>query len=233
MVLISLGLALVGFRWQGDWQVLEGGDPPLPAMEAAGPDGRACSRAGWFTPEAVVLGAAFLLAFGYGGLFQTLLPLRSGLLLGFDAGDIALLMTAGYGADLLLLIPVGWLSDRKGKHRILAGGLASLLLGTLLFGSGRGPFSMHLSSILLGASLSTWMMPAAIVAARRGRRTRGKALGLYRFVVDIGYILGPVMLGFIVEHQGYRVAGMVFAGLVGSILLLILSWTTLTSKNPG
>ncbi len=92
---------------------------------------------------------------------------------------------------------------------------------------------MHLSSILLGASLSTWMMPAAIVAARRGRRTRGKALGLYRFVVDIGYILGPVMLGFIVEHQGYRVAGMVFAGLVASILLLILSWTTLTSKNPG
>jgi MFS family permease len=202
-------------------------------MEAAGPDGRACSRAGWFTLEAVVLGAAFLLAFGYGGVFQTLLPLRSGLLLGFDAGDIALLVTAGYVADLLLLIPVGWLSDRKGKHRILAGGLGSLLLGTLLFGSGRGPFSMHLSSILLGASLSTWMMPAAIVVTRRGRRARSKALGLYRFVVDIGYILGPVMLGFIVEHQGYRVAGMVFAGLVASILLLILLWNAPTSENAG
>ncbi len=233
MVLISLGLALFGLRWQDDWHVLERGDPPLPAMKKAGPDGRACSRAGRFTPESVVLGAAFLLAFGYGGMFQTLLPLRSGLLPGFDAGDIATLMTAGYVADLLLLIPIGRLSDQKGKTRILAGGLASLLLGALFFGNGRGPLSLHLSSILLGASLSTWMMPPALVAARRGRQRRGKALGLYRFVVDSGYILGPVVLGFIVEHQGYRVAGMMFAGLVASVLLLILSWTTLTAENPA
>lgn len=131
-------------------------------------------------------------------------------------------MTGGYVTDLLLLIPVGFFSDRAGRDRLLAGGLLALLFGALWFAIGTGTFTMGLVAVWCGAALSTSMMPPAVLAARADRRTRGKILGLYRFVTDTAYILGPAMLGFVAEHQGYRAAGMALASVVAAVLVSVI-----------
>jgi MFS family permease len=232
MAVASLAVVQFVIRWQAGWQGYPENEPLSPApVEEVAQDAASGARSACHSVEAAILGGSFLLSYGYNGVFQTLLPLRSGLELGLDAGQIALVMTGGYMANILLLIPAGWLGDRIGKAHTFLGGLLLLLLGAVSFGAADTLFLMSLCSILLGSSFCTWMMPAAMLGARADRRRRGKVLGLYRCVIDVGNICGPLTLGVIAGYQGYRTAGTVFAGLAAGILLWFLKRIPLTSKN--
>jgi MFS family permease len=234
MAVLSMAVVQFGICWKAKWQDSPDGEPVSPAtVDVSADRGEINHRPMWHSVEAAILGGSFLLSYGYSGVFQTLLPLRAGLALGLAADRIALLMTVGYITNILLLVPAGWLSDRIGKARTLLGGLFLLLLGAVLFGAGDTIFLMALCSILLGASFCTWMMPAAMLGARASRQRRGKVLGLYRCVIDVGNIFGPLTLGVIAGYQGYRAAGAVFAGIAACVFLLFLTRISLVSKNSS
>jgi len=54
--------------------------------------------------------------------------------LGFSARQLGLLFSAFFWSYALLQIPIGWVADRFGAQRILAGGLAIWACATMLVG---------------------------------------------------------------------------------------------------
>ncbi len=99
--------------------------------------------------------------------------------------------------------PLGRLSDRVGRRRLMAIGLA-------MAGAVAGIFPLLPNIALLGA---LWTLEAlcisaavpaegALVADLTGGARRGMAYGLYSFAVGIGATLGPLLGGWAYDHLG-------------------------------
>jgi len=97
--------------------------------------------------------------------------------------------------------PLGRLSDRVGRKRLMVAGLALAGLVAVIF-----PFLPHL--VLLGAF---WVLEAlcisaalpaegAMVADITGGAQRGTAYGLYSFAVGSGATIGPLLGGWVYDH---------------------------------
>ena len=103
------------------------------------------------------------------------------------------------------LLLMGRFSDLYGQRRIY-------LLGFLIFtiGSALCSFSPTIHFLIgsrmiqgLGASALMANSPA-IVATAFPEQERGKALGMLGSVVSAGFLTGPILGGFLVEHLGWR-----------------------------
>ncbi len=99
--------------------------------------------------------------------------------------------------------PLGRLSDRVGRRRLMAGGLAVAGIVAAIF-----PSLPHVA--LLGA---IWTLEAlcvsaavpaegALVADLTGGDRRGRAYGFYSFAVGLGATLGPLLGGWLYDHRG-------------------------------
>jgi hypothetical protein len=74
--------------------------------------------------------------------------------------------------------------------------------------------------MLLGVVFAAWMMPPLLLAERLPGGLTGRRLGWYRFVVDAGFVAGPVGFTALVDAAGFGAAGM--AGtLLGAAALLV------------
>ncbi|WP_188633732.1 MFS transporter [Lentibacillus kapialis] len=146
---------------------------------------------------------AFLPAFGYGFLEATLhgiFPVY-GLRIGHDINILSLIIPFFAGASIMTQIPLGVLSDRVGRRKILlsvvSGGIIAFLIAALFETSVIALFaSFALSGMLVGSlySLSiaymTDLLPASLLPA--GNLMTGISFG-------IGSLIGPYMGGLFIE----------------------------------
>ena len=169
-------------------------------------------------PVRVVLyGVPFAVFFGLGAMPQTLVPLigagahhlsasRIGLALG--AGGLFRFLGAGLG---------GVVADRVGRKPSLLPGLAISALGIAIVGVS-GPTWMWVAAIALmsfgsyGITVGATMLADLVGVSGVGRR-----LGSFRFVGDLGLILGPLAGGIIYERFGAGAAVACVAGLIGIV----------------
>jgi MFS family permease len=134
-----------------------------------------------------------------GGRF-TVFPLLAAAEFGYGARSIGALFTAMALINLIGLGPAATLTDRVGrKAAILPSGLVTAAALALIAWTGD-------STVFLGAALllavGTSIMgpaPAAYAADVAPRQVRGLAMGLYRSAGDLGFVVGPVLLGAIAD----------------------------------
>ena len=128
--------------------------------------------------------ASFILSFTWSGFLATALPLYGGEVVGLPSSSLGMVFSAGLLADLALLLPVGWLSDRLEYRVVLTPALLLMAVMLAWFPYAQSLWALLLVSIGMHTSFAAWGMPSAALAqAARGGDLR-RAMGIYRFLVD-------------------------------------------------
>ena len=165
--------------------------------------------------------ATFALATGWAGTLSTLFPLYGARALGLPADAIGQAVSLSLLADILCLSFTGWAADHFGRRAILLPALICLGLGSALLPQTRGPLGYLAVGFLLGAPFAAWMMPPLLLGELLPGGLSGRRLGWYRFVVDAGFVAGPVGLTVIAEAAGFGAAGLAGAVMAGAALLAV------------
>jgi len=103
------------------------------------------------------------------------------------------------------LLLMGRLSDLFGQRRIYLLGFLTFTLGSAFCGFSPTIYFLIGSRMLQGLGASALMANgSAILTTAYPEEDRGKALGILGSVISAGFLTGPILGGFLVEHLGWR-----------------------------
>jgi EmrB/QacA subfamily drug resistance transporter len=103
------------------------------------------------------------------------------------------------------LLLMGRLSDLFGQRRIYLLGFLIFTVGSALCGVSPTIYFLIGSRMLQGLGASALMANGpAVLTAAFPEEERGKVLGIVGSVVSAGFLTGPILGGFLVEHLGWR-----------------------------
>lgn len=132
--------------------------------------------------------------------------------LGLSLALIGLLGTVGGVTQLLTALPVGILSDRIGRPRLMRAGLFTATCATMLFSLADGPLLLFVGRVLLALSMvATFQIGAAHLGDITPRGGRSFAFGCYATAMGLGFALGPLLGGQIAERYSTQAAYQVAA----------------------
>lgn len=140
------------------------------------------------------------------GVRNTILPLYAASALGLGGFSIATAIAAMALTGFVVMAPGGALGDRIGRRRVISIGLAAIAIGDLVFLLTGDYLSFLLVAAAIGCgdffSSSQTALLSEIVPAEQ----RTMALSGYRFSSDLGALIGPVLLAFVMDHAGVEAA---------------------------
>lgn len=173
-------------------------------------------------PSLAILAAAAggVIAIAYATVDQFVIPVRGSREFGLDRGGIAQLLMLAQVVDILALLPLGALADRRGAQPVLGGVLLvfALALGLVAFGS--LPL-VAAGCLLFGLGMAGWTLPVGILRSVTPPAQVAWRTALYRVAVDGGMCLGPVLSGLLTgRHAGVLPAVMMLASVATGVALL-------------
>ena len=122
-----------------------------------------------------------------------------------SATQLGLLLSAFFWTYVTAMTPAGWLAERYGARRVLAGGVVIWSMATLLTGFANGLITLLLLRLLLGLGESTAFPSASKVLAREVPQNQ---LGMANGVLSFGYLVGPAigtfLGGMLMAKVGWR-----------------------------
>ena len=165
--------------------------------------------------------ATFVLSFIWSGFVSIALPLFGGEVVGVSTSTLGLVFTAGLLVDLVLLLPIGWLSDRLECRVVLTPALLLLASTLALFTQAQSLGALFLVSICLHTGFAAWGMPAAALALCTPRARLARTMGIYRLLVDGAVVIAPWLIGTLIGLYGYGLPAWLTAAVVALTALLI------------
>jgi len=131
-------------------------------------------------------------------------------------------MNIGY---LLTAYPAGSLSDRVGRHGMLAGGYAVLAVANVVLASVEAAGTVLSGAVLWGVHMGlTQGVLAALVADTAPAHRRGTAFGVFHLVTGLAVLLASLVAGWLWQSVGSAWtfgAGAVIAALCVPIVLIL------------
>ena len=182
----------------------EAADRPEPAARAGGP---------WLALLAGTAGAA--VALSYATVDQFVIPVRGSREFALDRTGIARLLMLGQVVDILALLPLGALADRRGAPRVLGGVLLVFAAAMGLVAFGTLPM-MAVGCVLYGMAMAGWTLPLGILRSVTPPAQVAWRIALYRVAVDGGMFVGPVFAGLLMAR---------FSGALPAALIVVLTLT--------
>ena len=152
------------------------------------------------------------------------------MLAGYSIGSqyfIAGLMTALFGVMQFFAAPLlGDLSDTYGRKKLLTVGVGVLAVAQLFFAAGVALVSLpllFLSRIVAGVAGANFSIVQAAIADITKPENRARNFGLIGGAFGLGFILGPLIGGYIVALTGNPALPFLFAGCLGIFNVLFIS----------
>jgi MFS family permease len=128
--------------------------------------------------------------------------------------------------SLCLALPIGLLSDRIGRCRVIGGGILAFALGMFSVGAARGLPLLLVGCLLFGAAgVATFPIGAALLGDVTAPGQRALAFGLYTTAMGVGFTIGPLIGGQVAGRVGTAAAfsaGAIIALTAGALAFLIL-----------
>ncbi|MBS0366686.1 MAG: MFS transporter [Proteobacteria bacterium] len=147
-----------------------------------------------------------------------------------DASQLGWVLSAFFWAYVPLQPVMGWLADRIGAARVLAGGFAAWSVATLLTACSRGLTSLVGLRLLMGAGESvTYPSALTLLAQRVADRERARATAVMQVGAVLGPALGTLLGGWLMIRYGWRA---MFLVLGTASLLWLLPWSRQLRANP-
>lgn len=146
---------------------------------------------------------------------QSLVPIIAYTVVGLSVGQLGGLMGAVTFTNLILVTIVGRLSDRIGRKRVIVPGLLVVAVSQPVYAMTSSQVTFVLVTLLTGVALGfSGPTPAAYMADVAPADGRGTAVGIYRTFGDLAAVIGPIGLGWLVDHTGYQAAVLTLAGVM-------------------
>jgi len=165
-----------------------------------------------------------LVFFTRAGSRQTIMPLLATEKAGMSATQLGFLFFLMTTINLILVMPAGAVTDRFGRKAVIFPGAFLTLLGLSLFAWTSTPLAYFGAAFLLGlGSGLIGSSPAAYAGDMAPPGKTGTTLGLYRTFGDVGFIIGPIFLGWAADVFNQRfgdLLGMSFALELNALMLL-------------
>ncbi len=149
-----------------------------------------------------------------GGLF-TVIPILAKDRLDLSVAAIGFALMLGSVSGLVAAYPLGWVTDRYGRKAVIVP--ATIVSGSsmLLYCFAPSYSWFIVASIVWGVAISALgTAPAAYAADSAPPGMNAAAMSTFRMIADAGYVVGPLLLGLIVDLFGAVTALVVAAVLV-------------------
>ncbi|MGY5874927.1 MAG: MFS transporter [Candidatus Thorarchaeota archaeon] len=173
------------------------------------------------------------------GVRSTLVPLFAANNLGLDSSSIGLVLTVGAITTTLTIVPMGSISDRVGRKLPLALCLILTAGITLIIPFSTDILTLSIALAIYGAAIGLSGPSAAYVTDVSPQDKIEISMGLYRMFSDFGFVVGPLLLGFLADITATPVVGESHSGLIGvfpfvvaSILLVAAFFVLLKADDP-
>jgi MFS family permease len=137
--------------------------------------------------------------------------------------------------ELACLYPAGHATDRRGRRAVLIPALAGLALVTAAFGFVSTPAGFMVAMALLGvASGYSGVPPAPMLSDVTPEELKGSAVAVFRFVGDLGFVIGPLVAGWSAQEYGFTASFAINAIPAVVALGLVLSIReTMHARRPS
>ena len=184
---------------------------------------RACSQAGLVNNlnDALAWGLAPLYLAAHGATVREIAIVAAAYPVVWGAGQLA----------------TGWLSDRAGRKPLIVGGMIvqAAALGLLVAGDGAFRPSLAAAVLLGGGTAMVYPTLIAAVSDASQPRDRARAIGVYRFWRDFGFVLGALIAGLGADATSFRAAILIVAALTGASGLVVAatSWQRRPALQPA
>lgn len=159
----------------------------------------------------VLLGGVFAAQFGMAAVFASRI--------GLGPGEISLFISSIYIAALVAQYPVGWLSDRVDRRKIIVGSaLVCTAGGGIGFLAGDDFALMVLAGALVGgASNPLYSLLIAYANDYLEHEDMAAASAGFVFINGIGAVAGPIVIGWTMEGLGASGFWLIIAALMGTL----------------
>ncbi len=203
VALALAGVSAIVIETEGSDRVVAKGDSPRPSL------GSILAVPGF----RVVMLSGFSLFFVRAGAINVVVPAFADDVLSLSPAQIGAVISLGSVVSLLVMPLAGGLSDSIGRWQVAVAG-ALITAGTVsLYGLADHAVHLYIVAALtgVGIGLAAVALPTMIGdIAPAG--TEGRASGVYRMANDMGWVFGPVTLGFLADRSQYGLA-FILAGL--------------------
>ncbi|MBM4441484.1 MAG: MFS transporter [Candidatus Rokubacteria bacterium] len=154
---------------------------------------------------------------------QTLVPVMAAARLGISAGALGAVFTMMSLVNMFLIAPAAVIADRWGrKWAIVPSGLL-VALSLVMMANANGWALFLAAAVLMAVATGVaGPAPAAYAADIAPPELRGLAMGLYRSSGDVGFLIGPPLLGAIADATSYGWGFGANALLIGAASLFFL-----------
>jgi MFS family permease len=156
------------------------------------------------------------------GFRNTILPLYAATALGLGGVSIATAIALMSITGLVVATPGGMLGDRIGRRRVITAGLAAVAAGDLAFILTNDLALFLLVAALIGLGDFFTSSQTALLSEVVPPEDRTRSLSQYRFSADLGALIGPVLLAFVMDRSSSTAAILVAAGILVSAS--VLAW---------
>ena len=153
------------------------------------------------------LGALFVVEVGFnavGGTLVALFPVFAGRL-GADASGVGLLLALRFTGTAIGVLFSGWLSNRwPNRKAILVG--ASLIQTAIIFFTGQSTTLVQLMVLSFMVTTCGGMiisMANTLAGLSAGKAERGQVFGILASTVGLGFFIGGLISGPVVDRWGY------------------------------
>lgn len=181
-------------------------------------------RLPWRRPFVAVLLANASYAWMIAAIYSTLMPLFGNEEVGLSELGIGLALALASLTEFAVLFPAGKATDRYGRKAVLVPGYVAMTLALVLFPLATTPALFFLASGIFGVISGYAGVPQApMLSDVTDDDIRGTAVAVFRFVGDLGFVLGPLVAGASADAAGYGAAFAISAIPIVATVLFILT----------
>jgi len=119
-----------------------------------------------------------------------------------------------------LILRAGRISDERGRRFILVVGTTIALTGVVILTLTLNPLMFFFSMAIIGLGNAFLASAPATIVGDLIEGKGGQVIALFQMAGDAGMIVGPVVVGFVADHYGYR-AAFGLSGLVFCIAIVL------------
>jgi DHA1 family multidrug resistance protein-like MFS transporter len=138
------------------------------------------------------------------GARNQILPLLAHDRLGLSPGSIGVALTVASLMNFLTLMVAGGLSDRLGRKAVITPGCLITAVSLFMLTQSGSYSLLLLSCVVMGIGTGiAGPTPSAYVADIIPRENYSSGMSLYRAIGDLGFVIGPVLLGWLADARGF------------------------------